>query len=168
MSGWPAPKESADRKSSVRGMRIRTHRHRRQTGFTLAEVLAALVFMSIVVPVALEGLMLANRAAQVAQRKQVATQLAENLLQELVLTDQWQSSGAEGTFPEPWRNYRWKLSNQAWEYDSMQLLNLEVLYEVQSREYSVLLSTLFDETAADQIADAEADAEAEAAETESE
>ena len=39
-------------------------------GFTLAEVLAALVFMAILIPVALEGLSIASRAGEVAARKQ--------------------------------------------------------------------------------------------------
>ena len=41
-----------------RGARSR----RSAAGFTLAEVMAALVFMAIVIPVALEGLSIATRA----------------------------------------------------------------------------------------------------------
>ena len=44
----------------------------RQAGFTLAEVLAALVFMAIVIPAAVHGLRLAGMAGEVAQRKTVA------------------------------------------------------------------------------------------------
>ena len=53
-----------------------------RAGFTLAEVLAALVFMAIVVPVAVEGLRVANLAGQVGQRKTVAARVADRVLNE--------------------------------------------------------------------------------------
>ena len=48
---------------------------RRQAAFTLVEVLAALTFMAIVVPVAIQGVRVANRAgvASGAGRPRLAT-----------------------------------------------------------------------------------------------
>src|SRR6187401_1688498 len=43
-----------------------------RAAFTLVEVLAALAFMAIVIPVAVDGLRVANLAGQVGQRKAVA------------------------------------------------------------------------------------------------
>lgn len=111
-------------------------------GFTLAEVLAALVIMAIVLPVAVEGLRIANRAGVVAHRKGVAVQLADSLLNELVVTGEWQYSAQDGDFGTEWNGYRWRLRNQNWGSDAMQMLTLEVFYQVQDREYSVRLSTL--------------------------
>ena len=50
--------------------------------FTLAEVLAALVFMAIVIPVAMQGLHIAGRAGAVAERKREAVRVAERVLNE--------------------------------------------------------------------------------------
>jgi type II secretory pathway pseudopilin PulG len=105
-------------------------------------VLAAMVIMAIVIPVAIEGLRIGSRAGVVAQRKGVAVQLADGLLNELVVTGQWQDSAQSGDFGDRHDGYRWRLVNETWGKDSMRLITIEVLYEVQSQEYSVLLSTL--------------------------
>src|SRR5215207_7041870 len=54
--------------------------------FTLAEVLAALAFMAIVIPVAVNGLRVANLAGQVGERKAVAARVAERVLNEWTVT----------------------------------------------------------------------------------
>ena len=83
---------------------------RRKTGgFTLAEILAAMLLMAIVIPVALQGMMIANRAGVVAERRQMAARLADNLLTELVLTEDWRDADDEGDFGEDWPGYRWAL-----------------------------------------------------------
>jgi general secretion pathway protein I len=115
-------------------------------GFTLAEVLAAMLLMAIVVPVAVQGLLIANRAGVVAERKAVAARLADGLLTEIVLTDAWQDSEDEGDFGDEWPNYRWVLETDAWDEDTMRLLSIEVFYHAQGREFSVRLSTVVEET----------------------
>src|SRR6266478_1208185 len=67
-----------------RGARVRA-------AFTLAEVLAALAFMAIVIPVAVNGLRVANRAGQVGERKAVAARIADRVLNE------WSTTGASQT-----------------------------------------------------------------------
>lgn len=98
--------------------------------------------MAIVIPVAIEGMRVANRAGVVAQRKGVAAQLADSLLNEMIVTGQWQDSAHSGNFGRERNGYRWKLLNENWNTGSMRLITLEVIYEVQNQEYSVLLSTL--------------------------
>ena len=51
-------------------MRRRTAAKRR--GFTLVEMLAAMAFMAIVIPVVMQAMGIANKAGQVAQRKAIA------------------------------------------------------------------------------------------------
>ena len=53
---------------------------RGRAGFTLAEVLAALLFMAIVIPVAVQGLQIASRAGSVSERKALGARLAESKL----------------------------------------------------------------------------------------
>jgi len=118
-----------------------------RAGFTLAEVLAALVFMAIVIPVALQGLRVASRAGSVAERKAVATRLAERKLNELIVTGQWQSAAARGTMQEGWQTYDWELESESWTEDgAMRVLTVRVTVPVQGQDYNVRLSTLVDAT----------------------
>ena len=116
-----------------------------RSGFTLAEVLAAMLFMAIVIPVSVQGLLIANRAGVVAERKVVAARLADNLLTEMVITDAWQDAEDEGDFGDEWPDYRWALETEAWEADTMLLLTVEVFYPAQGAEFSVRLSTIVEE-----------------------
>ena len=69
----------------------------KRQGFTLAEVLAALLFMAIVVPVAMEGLHIASLAGAVAQRKSEAARIAQRVLNESLVTTNWSQSLQSGT-----------------------------------------------------------------------
>ena len=119
-----------------------------QAGFTLAEVLAALVFMAIVIPVALEGLSIASRAGEVAARKSEAALVAQRVLNESVVTTNWNNSAQNGTVRQGLREFRWTLHNDTWNADlsetEMRLLSVEVSYQAQGRDFSVRLSTLVD------------------------
>ena len=118
-------------------------KRRGRAAFTFAEVLAALVFMAIVIPVAIEGMQIANRAGVAAQRKSVAMMLAQQRLQELIAVGDWRNTTQNGNFNPYYKDYRWRLINEAWpEEPQMRLLTIEVTYPVQSREYKVRLSTL--------------------------
>ena len=117
-----------------------------QTGFTLAEVLAAMFFMAIVLPVAMEGLRIASRAGSVAGRKGVAVQLADSKLNELIVMGQWRNTGQGGAFGQQWPGYRWTMKNEPWSEGAMRLITVEVAYPAQNRDYSVQLSTLMQNT----------------------
>jgi type II secretory pathway pseudopilin PulG len=117
-------------------------------GFTLAEVLAALVFMAILIPVALEGLSIASRAGEVAVRKSEAALVAERVLNESIVTTNWNQSGQSGVTRQNGREFRWSLRNDAWNHDPsqnvMRLLSVDVEFSAQGQTYSVHLSTLAD------------------------
>src|SRR5256885_76141 len=78
-------------------------------GFTLAEALAALAFMAIVIPVAVQGLKVANLSGQVAERKGEAMRVAERVLNETMITTNWAKSLQSGTIEAENRQYRWQL-----------------------------------------------------------
>jgi type II secretory pathway pseudopilin PulG len=117
-------------------------RRRLQTGFTLAEVLAALLFMAIVIPVAMQGLSIASRAGVVAERKREAARVAERLLNECIVTTNWNQALRTDTVQEGDRQYRWTLRTESWTESTMELLSAEVVFPVQGTDYSVRLSTL--------------------------
>jgi len=118
-----------------------------RAGFTLAEVLAAMLFMAIVIPVAVQGLHIASRAGVVSERKALATRLAESKLNELIVTHQWQSAFQKGTIQEGLQNYSWQLQSEPWREDgAMRLLTVQVTVPVQGQDYDVHVSTLVDAT----------------------
>jgi type II secretion system protein I len=118
---------------------------RTQAGFTLAEVLAALMFMAIVIPVAMQGLRIASRAGSVAERKAIAARLAESKLNELIVTRQWSSSAQKGTIQDGYQSYSWTLESEPWVEDgAMRLVTVQVTVPVQGQDYDVKVSTLVD------------------------
>ena len=151
-------------------MRPACRAERSRRAFTLAEVLAALLFMAIVIPVAVEGLRVASLAGAVAVRKGQATQLAERLLAESIVLTNWGQSGQSGTVTEGNRLFRWNLRSETWNQPAtnramasgggmmagsqptvdattasqvtMNLVSIEVTFAVQNRDYAVRLGTL--------------------------
>ena|SRR2546421_108702 len=121
---------------------------RLERAFTLAEVLAALVFMAILVPVALEGLSIASRAGEVAVRKGEAAIVAQKVLNESVVTTNWNQNSQSGVVRQGAREFRWTLRNEPWGQDpaenTIPLLSAEVTFNAQGRDYSIKLSTLVD------------------------
>lgn len=116
----------------------------RRAAFTLAEVLAALAFMAIVIPVAVEGLRVATRAGQVGERKAVALRVADRILNEWLIDTAQGAVGTSGTVLEGPVEYRWSLRTELWSRDTMRLVTVEVLFPVQGEDYDVRLSTLTD------------------------
>jgi hypothetical protein len=110
--------------------------------------MAAMVFMAILIPVALEGLSIASRAGEVAVRKSEASLVAERILNEMVATTNWNRSSQSGTVRQGTRDFRWSLRNDAWNQDSslttMRLLSVEVVFAAQGRDYTVRMNTLVD------------------------
>ncbi|MCL4785327.1 MAG: type II secretion system protein [Verrucomicrobia bacterium] len=118
-----------------------------RAGFTLAEVLAALLFMAIVIPVAMQGLRIASLAGSVSERKALGARLAENKLNELIVTGQWQSAAQRGAIEEGRQSYPWRLQTEPWREDgAMRLVTVIVTVPVQGRDYEVQISTLADAT----------------------
>ena len=118
--------------------------------FTLAEVLAALVFMAIVIPVALEAMHIASRAGTVAARKGEAARVAQRLLTETLVTTNSNQSVQSGTLTEGQRQFAWTMHSDPWNQDPNQnvirQLSVEVKFTAQNQDYSVRMSTLVDST----------------------
>jgi hypothetical protein len=102
--------------------------------------------MAIVIPVTMQGIQIANRAGTVAERKSEAVRVADTLLNDLVVSGNWQTSNRSGVVGRQ-RVFQWHLLNEPWTDGPLRLLTVEVTYLVQNKEYQVRLSTLVDETA---------------------
>lgn len=124
---------------------IASRPHRR--GFTFVEVLAAMLFMAIVIPVVMQGLSVANRLAAMADRKKFAAELADRLLTEKVADGEWKLGGQEGDVVADSNSYHWTLSTTNWSEESMLVVSMAVRFKVQSQDSEVSLNTLVDGTA---------------------
>ena len=123
-------------------------RRRSTAGFTLAEVLAALLFMAIVIPAAIEGMHVASLAGTVAQRKGEAARVAQRLLVENLVNTNSSQSVQSGTVTEGQRQFNYTMHSDPWSRDPSQnvirQLSVEVKFTAQNRDYSVRMSTLVD------------------------
>jgi hypothetical protein len=125
-----------------------------RAAFTLAEVLAAMLFLAIVIPVAVEALHISSLAGEVAARKGGAARIADRVLNESLVTTNWTGREQNGRISEGAIDYRWTLSVQDWPQQgqgqvsrlnsliTMDMLTAQVFFQAQGRDYSVTLSTL--------------------------
>jgi prepilin-type N-terminal cleavage/methylation domain-containing protein len=137
-------------------MKTRGTTSSRRQGFTLVEVLAAMVLIAIVLPVAMHGISLAARAAAMAKHRTVAAQLGSSKLQEIVATGQWESSSnLQGDFslegPE-YQDYTWMAQVKQWNQrgvnaqdiqpQTLSELDLKVIWHSRGQEQFLTFSTL--------------------------
>lgn len=109
-------------------------------GMSLIEVLAALVLVGIVLPVAMNGVTVSLRAAQQARREQEAGLLAESRLNEIqALRDTTALSGA-GSFDD-YPDYRWEAQTAPADFGLTEVW-VRVSWQQRGQERSVQLSTL--------------------------
>jgi type II secretory pathway pseudopilin PulG len=119
-----------------------TDKKRRASAFTLVEVLAALMFMAIVIPVAVDALRVASLSGEFATRKAEAARVADEVLNESIVTTNW-NSAVNGTVIENGHEFRFTVHTQSWPQDStLQLLIAEVTFSAGGRQCSVRLNTL--------------------------
>ena len=85
-------------------------------GFTFVEILAALVFLAVVIPTIVSALSLSSRASELTERGGMAGQLAENKLNEMLTADAWQSAGnmASGDCGTDFPGYHWEITQTPW------------------------------------------------------
>ncbi len=114
----------------------------RIAAFTLAEVLASLTLMAVIIPVAMEGVSIASRAGTVGNRKAVAARIAQRILNEAVVTGQ--AGNSSGQTVEGGSTYEWRMQTEAWEVDALELVTVQVTFNVQGTSHDLSVSTLYD------------------------
>ena len=113
-------------------------------GFTLIEVMAAIVFMAIVLPVAMRGFSLATSAGDLAKTKAEAAVLAHSKLNEIIVTRIWQNGAMGGDFSPDHPNYRWSAELKNWDASTLKELDVHVMWGTPGRERTITLSTLLE------------------------
>jgi prepilin-type N-terminal cleavage/methylation domain-containing protein len=102
-------------------------------GFTLIEVLITMLLLSILVPVLMEGLSLSLHAASNSRHKTEAANIAQDELNMLVSTGEW-NTNPQGTVGD----YNWKCQSADQDYGLSQVqLTVSWLERGQTREFTV-------------------------------
>jgi prepilin-type N-terminal cleavage/methylation domain-containing protein len=114
----------------------------RQRGFTLIEVLLTMLLLSILLPVIMQALSVSVSAATSARRRTEAASLAQDQLNILISTGNWQSGGS-GDFGTDHPGYRWTCQTAARDY-GVQEVQLTVAWQEQSKVREFSVSTMVD------------------------
>jgi len=117
----------------------------------LIEVLASLLVMAIVIPVAMQGMSMVSRAAVLGEHKVAAMRVAERVLNEqlsvLTLGQPIPTSG-NGTETDGDATYPWTMQTVPWPQDTnMTEMTVQVTFTLQGNSYVMSLGTLFDPNA---------------------
>jgi len=144
--------------TAKRTLRKASRRRHDRSAFTLIEVIATLLLLSIALPVIMSGISLSTRAGSVARRRAEAGGLAESKLNELVATGEWQSmlQGDFGT-DDPWKDYTWTAELNPWSQSMgvngsnvIQELDLHVNWKEGNAQQQSTVSTLVYQSASSQ------------------
>ncbi len=111
-------------------------------GFTFIELLATVVLIAIIMPVAMNSIGLCTRLGGLSRRQIEAASLAKMKMTDLLVTGDWESGGQHGNFGDDWPGYEWKASVTNWTDATVRQLDLTVLWESIGRQREVTLSTL--------------------------
>ena len=117
---------------------------RRRAAFTLVEVLATILMLAIIVPVAMQAVSLATGVAGAARHRAEAASLAEAQLAFLMTSGEWQTGTLQGDFTQQgFPEYQWFASVNNWTEANVQQLDVMVLWTTPRRgEESIVVSTL--------------------------
>jgi prepilin-type N-terminal cleavage/methylation domain-containing protein len=116
--------------------------HSRAGGFTFIEMLATIVLLAIVMPVAMQGIGLCTRLAGQSRREVEAASLAKAKLTDLVVTGDWQNGNQQGDFGADWPGYQWAATVANWTDITVRQLDVTVSWQSAGRRREVTLSTL--------------------------
>ena len=99
--------------------------------FTLVEVLASLMLIALVVPVAMEAMSVASRAGELGRRKAAAVRVGERVLGQLLAEGQLASGNSSGVAQEGPFEYPWAVRVENWPEDALQQATVTVTFSVR-------------------------------------
>ena len=121
--------------------RTSSARPHKARGFTLIEVLAALVLIGVVLPVAMRGVSIALLTAGRARHTGEACELARSKLAELSLAADASGYTGSGDFGTDWPDYSWTSVPTTREYGVTEIA-VTVKWKSRGQDESIVLSTL--------------------------
>lgn len=106
------------------------------------ELLATIVLIAAIMPVAMRSIGLCTRLAGQSRRQMEAASLAKTKLTELIVTGEWKDGKQRGRFEKEWPDYEWSLTVTNWTDAVVRELELTVSWRSFGRPQEVTLSTL--------------------------
>ena len=110
--------------------------------FTIVEVLATLSLASIILPVAVRGVLLCLAAAGYARQQAQAASLAQSKLAEIVTAGDLNDAEISGDFGEEAPGYAWNAQVSEWEDSRLVQLDVSVTWARRGQQHHVSLNTL--------------------------
>ena len=111
-------------------------------GFTFIELLATVVLIGIIMPVAMRSIGLCTRLGGHSRRQIEAASLARTKLTELTSSQDWQTAEKRGDFGSDWPGYQWTAAVSNWTDSVVSQLDITVTWQSQGRQRSLTLTTL--------------------------
>jgi type II secretion system protein I len=112
-------------------------------GFTMIEVLAALLLIGLVLPAVMKGISMVSILASDSDHRYEALDLAETKLAEVLLEKTWQtSSSMSGRFDDEYEEYEWVLDVSNWTQADIKQVDIFVYWQQRNRQREIQLSTL--------------------------
>jgi len=111
-------------------------------GFTFIELLATVVLIGIIMPVAMRSIGLCTRLGGHSRRQIEAASLARTKLTELTASQDWKTGEKRGDFGSDWPGYQWTAAVSNWTDSVVSQLDLTVTWQSQGQQRSLTLSTL--------------------------
>ncbi len=112
-------------------------------GFTLMEILAALLLIGLVLPVVMKGISIVSILASDSDHKYEALDLAETKLAEVLLEESWQTSSSQtGQFDDEYEDYEWVVDTSDWDQADVKQVDIFVYWQQRNRQREIQLSTL--------------------------
>jgi prepilin-type N-terminal cleavage/methylation domain-containing protein len=117
------------------------HRPRRG-GFTFIELLATVVLIGLIMPVAMHSIGLCTRVAGLSRKQVEAASLAKMKLTELTVTRDWENGNQKGDFGTDWPGYQWTATVVNWTDTLVRQLDLTVSWQSAGNQRHITFSTL--------------------------
>ncbi|MCE5229487.1 type II secretion system minor pseudopilin GspI [bacterium] len=121
---------------------VRNRSNHRRSGFSLIEVLAALVIFSVSIVALVESLGTSSAMQNDLIVRQHALALAENMLEQTLAAENYDDPEQEGQFDGPDTGFAWKLKVESTDVTDLNKVTVTVTTAGPGRQTEASLSTL--------------------------
>ena len=112
-------------------------------GFTLIEILVALLLIGLVLPSVMKGISIVSILASDSDHRYESLDMAETKLAEVLLEESWQNSSSQsGCFENEFEDYQWAVDVSDWTQPGVKQVNVFVYWQQRNRQKMTQLSTL--------------------------
>ncbi len=123
-------------------MKVSEKKDRKANAFTLIEVMAAILFVAIILPIAMKTISTSTSVTSDARNKRHATILAEYKMCEILLDRSWTAGGLTGDFGTDHSSYTWASEVVSRDSDDTSELSVSVYWQQKGYNRDVTITTL--------------------------